>query len=368
MTAHFLQACGYASMMLFPVLLTWLGADRAQVGTAMAIAAIGGLAARPAVAFALDRIGRKSTLIFGTVLLASAVALIGTIEAFGPWVYVIRVLIGIGTATLFTGYFTFAADIVPPERRTEGLALFGISGLVPLAVNPFADQIGIEGGSLRLFFVGIGGLIALSLLFLIPVRAPTRATPGDAPVRGEIIDALRQRRLWPVWVATLMFSGLASIFMVFATVTAAARGVEQPADLWLTYALGAVSVRALGARLPERLGPSRVLAPALAAYILGVTLAGTQHAPIGFLVAGALCGVGHGYCFPILASQTVTRTPDALRGTAMSLFTALWDLSKLLLVPVFGLIARELGDQTMFLIAAASGACVMTAWAWLEHR
>jgi len=366
MTAHFLQACGYSSMMLFPVLLAWLGADRAQIGSAMAIAAVGGLAARPLVAWALDRVGRKSTLVAGTLLLAGAVALIGTIDAFGPWVYAIRVLIGIGTATLFTGYFTLAADIVPNSRRTEGLALFGISGLVPLAVNPFADQIGLDGGELRYFFVWIGAMIALSLVFLVPVKAPsTVAGPGMVP--GEILHAFQKRELWPVWVATLLFSGLASIFMVFATVTAASRGVDQPANLWLTYALGAIGVRALGARLPERLGPSRVLGPALASYILGVTITALNHHPTGFLLAGALCGIGHGYCFPILASQTVSRTPDRLRGTAMSLFTALWDLSKLALVPLFGLIAREFSDQAMFLLAAGCALCAMTLWACLER-
>jgi predicted MFS family arabinose efflux permease len=302
------------------------------------------------------------------VLLAMAVSLIGTIDVFGPWVYVIRILIGVGTATLFTGYFTLAADLVPKARRTEGLALFGISGLVPLAVNPFADQIGIQGGELRFFFVGVGALIGLSLLFLVPVHAPSSSAKTERGNLGDVWAAMRKRRLWPVWLATLLFSGLASLFMVFATVTAATRGIDKPANLWLTYALGAVSVRALGARLPETLGPSRVLGPALVSYVVGVILVAVNQGPTGFLVAGALCGIGHGYCFPILASQTVTRTPESLRGTAMSLFTALWDLSKLALVPIFGIVAREYGDQTMFLAAAALASAGIGVWAFLERH
>ena len=368
MAAHFLQACGYSSMMLFPVFLTWLGADRAQVGAAMAVAAIGGLVARPAVGWALDRLGRKSTLMVGTVLLATAMALVGTIDHFGPSVYVIRVLLGIGTAILFTGYFTLAADIVPQERRTEGLALFGISGLVPLVVNPFADQIGISGGELRWFFVGISVLILSSLIFLVPVKAPPMSGMRQPMDLDEVFTAFRKRELWPVWLATFLFSGLASLFMVFATVTAESRGIAQPANLWLTYAAGAVSVRALGARLPERLGPSNVLGPALLCYVAGITLVAMSESDAGFLIAGGLSGLGHGYCFPILAGQTVTRTPEKLRGSAMSLFTALWDLSKLVLVPVFGVIARELGDQRMFLIAAALALVGMAMWAVLEKR
>ena len=70
-------------------------------------------------------------------------------------------------------------------------------------------------------------------------------------VLAEVLAALRKRALWPVWLATFLFSGLAALFMVFATVTAESRGIAQPANLWFTYAAGAVSVRALGARLPE---------------------------------------------------------------------------------------------------------------------
>ncbi len=367
MVAHFLQASGYASMMLFPVFLTWLGADRAQVGAVMAVAAIGGLAARPVVGWALDRLGRKPTLIVGTLLLATAMGLIGTIEEFGATVYAIRILLGIGTATLFTGYFTLAADIVPTSRRTEGLALFGISGLVPLVVNPFADQIGISGGELRWFFVCIGGLILTSLLFLAPIEAPPMSGARASLMPRAVFQALRKRDLWPVWLATFLFSGMAALFMVFATVTAESRGIPNPANLWLTYAAGAVSVRALGARLPERLGPSNVLGPALLAYVGGIVLVALSQSSAGFLAAGALTGLGHGYAFPILAAQTVSRTPDQLRGSAMSLFTALWDASKLVLVPIFGVIARELGDDRMFLIAAALGIAGIAVWAVLER-
>ena len=367
MAAHFLQACGYSSMMLFPVFLTWLGADRAQVGAAMAVAAIGGLLARPVVGWSLDRLGRKPTLIAGTLILAGAMALVGTIQQFGPAVYGVRLLLGIGTGTLFTGYFTLAADIVPPSRRTEGLALFGISGLIPLVVNPFANQIGVSGGELRWFYVAISLLVLSSMAFLLGVEAPPMSGKKVPIEMTEVFTAFRKRALWPVWLATFLFSGMAALFMVFATVTAESRGIAQPANLWLTYAAGAISVRALGVRLPQQLGPSMVLGPAMLSYVAGVTLVAMSHRELGFLVAGGLAGVGHGYCFPILAGQTVTRTPERLRGSAMALFTALWDLSKLLLVPIFGLIAREQGDQRMFLIAAASAMCGMVVWAVLER-
>jgi predicted MFS family arabinose efflux permease len=111
-----------------------------------------------------------------------------------------------------------------------------------------------------------------------------------------------------------------------------------------------------------------VLGPALLSYVAGVVVVAVAHTPAGFLLAGGLCGLGHGYCFPILAGQTVTRTPEKLRGSAMSLFTALWDASKLILVPIFGFIAREMGDERMFVIAATGAIAGIVGWAFLERR
>ena len=55
--AHFLASLGFASMLLLPLYLDWLGANRAEIGALMAGASIGGLLTRPFVAVALDAVG-----------------------------------------------------------------------------------------------------------------------------------------------------------------------------------------------------------------------------------------------------------------------------------------------------------------------
>ena len=67
--------------------------------------------------------------------LVLAMVLLLFVRDLGPLIYIDRVLMGIGAGALFTGYFAWAGDIIPEERRTEGIALFGVSGLLPLALN-----------------------------------------------------------------------------------------------------------------------------------------------------------------------------------------------------------------------------------------
>jgi len=365
--AHFLQALGYTSMLLLPLYVGHLGASRAEIGTIMATAAIGGLLLRPVAGWALDAIGRKPTLLVGTIILVVGTALVAAVDQIGALLYVGRFLIGVGSGTLFTAYFTLAADIIPESRRTEGIALFGISGLAPLAFNGVIASLEIPVSDLPSVFSLVALLISASLLLLLRIPEPSRTARGEstAPVSHRM---LLQKRLQPVWLATVVFSSLVACFMAFATVAAERRGMSQPATIWLTYAFGAVTVRLLGARLPDRVGTHNMVAPALATYVSACLLAAWAPSREWFLLAGLMGGIGHGYSFPVLTSQVVGRSPAVIRGAALAVFTALWDLTSLTLTPLLGAFADIFGDPPMFALVSCIATIGLALWAWYEHR
>ncbi|MEO1269973.1 MAG: MFS transporter [Myxococcota bacterium] len=375
---HFLQALGYSSMPLLPLYLEHLEADRTTISLIMSTAAVSGILFRPLIGWSLDVFGRRPTLTVGTIILFISMALIGFVDTIGPLIYAVRFLFGIGVGALFTGYFALVSDIIPPERRTEGIALFGVSGLAPLALNPIHQNIvGGEPAYLRWLYPGLGLLILASLACVWWIKEPNqphsmRILPNETPpppkvTVSAIVKALTNRRLWPVWWASVIFAGLVALFMTFATVAAEAREIEQPAMLWVAYAGGAIGVRLFGARLPDRLGTHNIVAPALGCYVLAFLLAAGAMSATGFVAAGLLAGLGHGYCFPVLTSQVVSRSPDHVRGSALAMFTALWDVSKLALMPLFGLISDNLGDAVMFSLVAVTALAALLIWAATEH-
>lgn len=364
---HLLQALGYASMVLLPRYLVALGATRAEVGFLMAAAAVGGLLSRPFVGWALDGWGRKRTLYAGTVVMVVGMLSVGAITEVGWVALFCRVVFGIGAGALFSGYFAFATDLMPASRRTEGLALFGIAGLAPLIVSPISERIGVDAHAVRWFLPLMGLLVATSLIVLrfVPEQRAVVAPAGPAP---EVFSTLWRPSLRPVWLVNVCFSALVALFLSFSLVVGEARGIEHTSDLWLTYAGGAVFVRLFGATLPDRLGPSRLVPPALGSYILGVLVLSLADSWYGLLLAGLLAGIGHGYCFPILSSQAMTRTEPSLRGATMALFTGIWDVTKLCAPPLLGLIADAWGDAMMLRLAALGALVGLGLWGVLEGR
>lgn len=370
-TGHFLQALGFGSLLLLPVYLAWLGASRAEIGTLMALAAVGGLATRPFVGWALDTGGRKPTLLAGTAVLATAMVGLLAVHDLGPLIYVDRLLFGVGGGTLFAGYFTWASDVIPPARRTEGIALFGVSGLAPMALNAVIGKLGLPPDELPLLFACVGGLIACSTLALLALPEPDRAPPEVGPPLARARDlarALAQRPLWPVWWATALFACLVGLFFTFATVTATARAIPDPASVWAAYAAGAIGLRLFGARGLDRVGPSNLVAPALALYLAALVLLAGATTQRALWAAGLLAGLGHGTCFPVVVSLVVGRTPERWRGSAMSAFTATWQATELVMPPLFGLLADRQDDAVMYAGAVGATLLGLVAWVALEQR
>jgi len=366
-SGQFLHSFGFSAMPLLPVYLGWLGASREDIGQIMAAAAVGGLLGRPVVGWALDSFGRRPVLIVGSVLSMVALLLIGTIDRVGPMAYVVRFLFGMGEGALFTAYFAFASDIIPEERRTEGLAVFGLFGLVPLAINPVVGGMGFEVAELRYYFPILAGLLLLSIFVIWPLREKIHQQDRPKLSIRKVLNALSARSLWPVWLATSVFAVLVSVFMTFATVSADARGIPNPSLFWLTYGGGAVGVRLFGARIPDKVGPSNLVAPSLGGYGLAFVLLSDAYSLPEFLFAGFLGGLGHGYCFPVLLSQVVSRIDFSLRGSGIAMFTALWEVAALWAGPVFGRYADRHTDGAMFSLVALGATCGLIVWMVLEH-
>ncbi|MCB9741325.1 MAG: MFS transporter [Alphaproteobacteria bacterium] len=365
--AHFLSSLGFSSMLLLPLYLAWLGADRGEIGLIMATGSLGGLASRPLAGAALDTLGRKPTLLLGLAFAVFGLLMVAAVQDLGPTTWAMRLIFGIGEGTMFAAYFTFAADLIPESRRTEGIALFGVSGLLPLATPPIAELAGVNAPDLGWFLPMVAGLVAVSALFLLPLPEPPKQERATQSI-GDALKALRARPLWSVWLATVIFSGLVGLFFSFSTVVAERRGVPFPTGLWFTYAGGAAAVRVIGARLPDRVGPSNMVVPALALYIIADFIAVSADSSAGFLVAGLLAGLGHGYCFPVLTSQVVSRAPQRYRGSALSMFTALWGACALVLPPLGGAVADAWGDGAMFTLAAGAAVLGILPWVLLEHH
>jgi MFS family permease len=311
----------------------------------------------------MDERGRRVVILAGGVLNVVVCLFYLTVRGLGPWVYLVRLLHGLAEATLFAAFFTQAADIIPASRRTEGIALFGVSGMLPIALGGVIGDLILTRASYGALFAASAGLAAASLMLSLPLRdrAPT---PDELPNRG-FFAAVVQGDLRPVWFLGTVFATALAAYFTFLKTFVMETGIGSVGGFFTAYALSAVLLRLFFAWLPERVGPKRVLFCALTLLALGLALLGRAAGNATILLAGTLCGLGHGFVFPILSALVVVRARPSERGAALSIFTALFDAGVLIGGPTLGAVIALGGYPVMFTTAAMMvvvGSAAFAVW------
>jgi MFS family permease len=212
---------------------------------------------------------------------------------------------------------------VPAARRTQWIALFGVSGMLPISLGGAIGDWLLRDHDYRALFLVAWGLAVASLLCSLPLRDAQRpAVTGTRPV--GIRAALRQRDLVPLWFLGTVFSVALTAFFVFIKTFVEAHPIGTVGGFFTAYTAAALVLRAFFGWLPDRAGPKRVLAPALAALAAGFAVLAGADGPADVLAAGVLYGFG---TLPFDPPGPRGRARRGGRGAALAVFTAssTWD-------------------------------------------
>lgn len=362
--AHFLHALSYYFLLALPGYLKQVGATELGIGLLVGTASAAAIGIRPPLGRFMDTRGRRSVLLAGGALATLASASYFLVSGFGPFVFALRVVHGISEAMLFAALFAFASDIVPESRRIEGIALFGVSGLVPMAIGSALSDVIIQRGGYQPVFALATATALLGTLATLPlVDVPREA--GEPP-RG-VWASVTQRDLVPLWVCGLAFATSLAAPFAFMKTYASTHANGDVAPFFSAYGIAATLVRVFFGRAPDRLGPKRVLYPAMLAFVAGLFALLLGERPHVMELSGFLCGIGHGFVFPIILGLVVTRARERERGAALSVFTALFDLGNVIGGPLLGVVVRTQGYGVMFATAAALATSGLVALALLDR-
>lgn len=363
--ANFLQSLAFNLYLHLPGFLHDKGASDVEIGVLSATTAIAAIAVRPPLGAVLDRGARLRIVWIAAALDVVVCALHLAIESIGPAIYLVRAAHGLVEAALFTTLFTIAADWVPASRRTEGLALYSASGMLPIAIGGLLGDLLLAGGTYASLFIVSAVLAAGAFAASLGISEKPRVRAADAePPRG-FAAALGQRDLMPLWMIGAVFGiALAGVF-TFVKRYAMETQVASVGAFFTAYAGTAILVRLIGGSVPDRVGPRRLLPVALATLAVGIGLLALARSQAEVLGSGVLCGIGHGFAYPMLSSLVVTRARESERGAAISVLTALPDVGALVGAPLAGWILEATGFSAMFAISAASllaGTAVFALW------
>lgn len=350
-------------MVHFPGFLSDLGATETGIGLLYSLSAVAGLLLRPMLGRLMDNVGRRPILLIAGLANGLAVAAMSIPSELGAYLVVIFVAHRVFQIAIFTAMLTLSADVLPSERRAQGLAIFGLGGLVPLATGGAIGDVLLNSGGFDTLFVVAASLSVASWLIIWLV--PRQPMSGSGAPRRGFWAALGQRDLLPVWWLTLLFAvGLEALFTFIRTYVDV-RGTGSVGAFFLTYGGVAILVRVASSAGLDRLRQRPVIVVSVTLYAMGLASLGWAGSEFQMGVAAVLLGAGHGLLFPVLTALVVSRARDAERGSAMAIFTSLFDLAVLTAAPVAGAVIDWRGYTAAFVglgVFVAAGLVVYVAW------
>lgn len=360
-------AAAAASFQLLPAApfrIRDLGGSTATSGLFLGLLTYGSALSAPWTGALADLLGRRRVLLVSGLALAG----LGAVYAVVPrWEILVLLALphGVAWSSVLTAASAYVSDLVPVERRAEGIAYHGLASTLAIAAAPalgFALS-GLGWGWLCLSIVAF--YLAVSVLAL---RLPERV----APRAGSLGDLLTWKAVeWP----TLAFSGtLLLVSFGYGGVTsfvaqlAESRGIV-PKGIFFTAFAGTILVcrPLLGSSL-DRFGPRRAVPICIGMVATGLAVLPIATGRSGLVVAAVLFGGGFSTFYPAFSALVLRRVAADRRGAAFGAMLAAFDVGigsgSILLGP---LVAR-LGFAGAFGLAAAVAATAWPFFLWSERR
>jgi MFS family permease len=350
----------YLLLPTLPLFIKQMGGNEAQVGLAVGAFMLSAVIFRPIVGVLLDRFGRRPFIVWGLLLFTLAMYMYdwigGIVVLMG-----LRILHGMSWAVSTTAVFTAITDIIPSERRGEGMGWFSTAMTLAMAVGPMFGIWVIQNLSYHALFLFAVGLSAAALLLMFGAKMPFR--PQSYSRRIEFFE----KSVLPVTVSVfflyIAYGGITAFVPLFANSLTVNSGV-----FFLTYAATLVLSRPIAGKLSDRYGEKFVIVPALVITISALIVLSVSTGLFGVLVSAVLYGIGFGSAQPALQAATIRLANPDRKGVANASLLTATDLGIGLGAIMLGWVSQYTSYQVLFTVSAVSVAISLLLFTFFEKR
>lgn len=321
-----------------------LGGEEQQLGLIVGCGMIGSIAIRLAQGVAIDHYGASRVWRWSiTIYTISLFLHLLVTTAYGPGIFLARLLMQASIAGFFGSSITFVSLRVPPQRMAEIVGVLGTSGFIGIMAGPMLSDWLASGSTtpaagVERLFVTCGLLAASSLLVtLFLTRHSAAPHPRRRPPLIPIV-----RRYMPAMISVMaaaMGAGF-TIPMTFLRPFAEEINLNGVGFFFAAYAsiafMARVATREHFSRLGNRLWISLGMLLLSTSFLCYLPVSRIWH----FVLPAATAGIAHALLFPSIMSAGTSAFPRRYLGVATSLMLAMLDLGAFLGAPMVGIFLR----------------------------
>ncbi|WP_099159271.1 MFS transporter [Virgibacillus ndiopensis] len=334
-----------------PLFVEELGGSDQLIGIIVGIFTFSALLLRPYAGHSLESKGRQFVYMVGLAIFVVSVGSFAFITSI-VFLFIMRVVQGVGWGFSTTATGTIATDIIPPKRRGEGMGYFGLSGNLALAFGPTLGLtlVGVISFTQLFLICGALGFVAFLLSTKIRYKKVEQSPNKTVSVKFDIFEKTALQPAVLLFFITVTFGGIASFLPLYA----AEKGINGIELYFLVYALFLMISRTFAGKIYDMKGHQYVFLPGTVAIFIAMILLSWLPNMFVMLVAAALYGLGFGSVQPALQAWSVDKAPDNRKGMANATFFSFFDLGVGVGAIAFGQLAFMFDYSVIYATAAGS--------------
>lgn len=359
----------FAFYLIMPILPFYLkeifNTPNSLIGVILACYTVAALTIRPFAGYLLDAMARKplyiATFFFFVLFFGGYIAAISLFM-----VIIVRALQGLMFGIVTVAGNTVVIDIMPSERRGEGLGYYGLANNIAMAFGPMVGLFLHDYFSFNTIFLiaiatGTIGLILASL-----VRTKQKAPVKRPPIS---LDRFLLIKGIPAGIALLMLSVPYGITSSYIAVYAQELNLSISSGLFFTFmASGMMASRIFSGKLVDKGYVSQIISVGIIIVLicyfgLALCLPISLHCPsllnYTFCLIALFVGVGFGTIFPAYNTLFVNLAEHNQRGTANSTYLTSWDIGIGFGLVIGGIVSQHTSFAYAYLIGGTL--CLISA-------
>jgi MFS family permease len=330
---------------VIPLRIIDLGGGKGTAGLFLFVYTLASAFGAPVMGTVADHVGRRRVLVAASMLFVVFSLLYGVV----PWLPVV-LFIGIIHGTLWSALLSSSgaimSELIPPTRRTEGLAYWGLAPTAAMSVAPAVGLFVHRFGWLTLC-AEIAVLSALTALWASRLRGgdtrnqgasfPRASSSSRAQSRDQrkgCVDRTDSRDTsgdpstalgvnwsdvwdWPVVRASLSLAVIAFGYggiTSYVALLSRERSIRPESLFFTVFAIASVLIRVFTSRLGDRFGYKVLLYPAFLAMPLSFALLARAQNRVEMAGAALLLGFGMGTSWPAFMTFVLAHSAEERRA------------------------------------------------------
>lgn len=325
---------------------------------------------RPFSGVLADKFGKRKVALVSILIFSVCSFIYLGVFAILP-LLVIRLIHGVFHAASSTGHAAMAIDMLPVDKKGEGIGYYGLAMSLSMVLGP----------ALGLFLLNMYGYTTLilmasffsvfSYIFTLLIPKPiNRPLENKSIVREKLtFSSFIEAKSIPVCIAILFFSfGYSSLISFVAIYTKEMNLESAGMYFFIVFAVSILLSRPYIGKLLDRKGPSFLLFPSLLLFSITILCFSFANSLWMILFLTAILGISYGAIFPSFQTITVKLSAANRSGVATATFFLFYDLGFGLGAFILALIASALGYAFMFRIVSALVLFSLILFYYLYHR